>query len=575
MKKYILGAVFTLAFAALPAPTLAAGLTSAQIQAILALLSSFGADSSVISNVSISLNGGTPTAGSVAQWCHTFGSSLTIGASGADVTALQTALQKDGEDVTASGYFDEQTASAVSGFQEKYASSVLTPVGLQHGTGYFGASTRTKLNALYGCGSSNQSSVSTTPAPVYTPPVTSTSPAPMLDTSFQILIPDLKGAGTLAAGQTYTLSWTAGAGNQSDSYSVTLVANSAQVYLLGTAYQSQGQFTFTIPTGIPSGSYHIAFGGKAIPGGNSTTFSVVSTSSVAPQIIYLTWPNGGSYSTGNTMHIAWSPSTAAVQDVAFMPVNGLGEPYYVRSAGDPVITTGSYDYVVQPSIPTGSYYVKIGLQGAPTGSFVDQTDLPVTIITSLVVPTISHVSLDMNHGKVTVDGNNLFSLTALTYTANGTTGTLTHIYYSDSSKETVFYMDTYLANAFLGSSASFSVTGPGGTSNTYTYKMPTIDSFSVNGSTGTIANGVMNFYNLTNPTIQWSSSNAASCQASSSIDGSTSTATSDFSGAKPASGSEQLMIGSSSTNPRHLELYCVNTDGVPSQPQYAFIGGKG
>ncbi|MBI1866227.1 MAG: hypothetical protein HYS02_00470, partial [Candidatus Staskawiczbacteria bacterium] len=47
--------------------------------------------------------------------------------------------------------FDERLASAVSEFQEKYASEILAPYGLKRGTGYVGPSTRKKLNTLYGC----------------------------------------------------------------------------------------------------------------------------------------------------------------------------------------------------------------------------------------------------------------------------------------------------------------------------------------------------------------------------------------------------------------------------------------
>ncbi len=77
---------------------------------------------------------------------------MQIGSSGSDVSALQVALQKDGESVNSTGAFDEQTASAVTGFQEKYASSILTPNNLKYGTGFVGGATRSQLNALYGCG---------------------------------------------------------------------------------------------------------------------------------------------------------------------------------------------------------------------------------------------------------------------------------------------------------------------------------------------------------------------------------------------------------------------------------------
>lgn len=86
-------------------------------------------------------------------WCHTFNVNLKIGNTGSEVTALQTALSKEGlynRGVT--GTFDEYTASAVVAFQEKYVSEILTPLGLTHGTGFVGSATRTKLNQIYSCG---------------------------------------------------------------------------------------------------------------------------------------------------------------------------------------------------------------------------------------------------------------------------------------------------------------------------------------------------------------------------------------------------------------------------------------
>ena len=97
----------------------------------------------------------TQMQGTPAQWCHTFNTNLMMGQNGTEITALQTALQKDGESITVTNSFDDQTASAVTGFQEKYTSDILTPNGLQHGTGRVGPSTRTKLNSLYRCGASS------------------------------------------------------------------------------------------------------------------------------------------------------------------------------------------------------------------------------------------------------------------------------------------------------------------------------------------------------------------------------------------------------------------------------------
>jgi hypothetical protein len=117
-------------------------------------------------------------------FCYTWTRNLKIGDRGADVLALLKTLNKEGllNNSTEGLYgsadqatIDEGGASAVVGFQEKYASEILTPNGLSHGTGYVGASTRAKLNKLYGC-SSPYASPSPTPLP-------NSSPHPLPPTS--------------------------------------------------------------------------------------------------------------------------------------------------------------------------------------------------------------------------------------------------------------------------------------------------------------------------------------------------------------------------------------------------------
>ncbi|MDO8470520.1 MAG: hypothetical protein Q7S63_00920 [bacterium] len=71
---------------------------------------------------------------------------------------LQVLLNRDTETrITSSGtgspgyetvYFGALTKNAVAKFQERYRSEVLAPYGLSRGTGFIGASTRAKLNAI-------------------------------------------------------------------------------------------------------------------------------------------------------------------------------------------------------------------------------------------------------------------------------------------------------------------------------------------------------------------------------------------------------------------------------------------
>jgi peptidoglycan hydrolase-like protein with peptidoglycan-binding domain len=95
---------------------------------------------------------------------------LMLGMTDPEVSILQQGLAKDAAVYAAgkvTGYFGPLTKAAVIAFQQKYASEVLTPVGLTKGTGYVGAMTRAKFNALYA-------------APVATPtPLPGATPTPV------------------------------------------------------------------------------------------------------------------------------------------------------------------------------------------------------------------------------------------------------------------------------------------------------------------------------------------------------------------------------------------------------------
>ena len=150
------------------APAQAAGLSETQIQSIVSLLASFGADSATIANVSAALRGqATPGTGSGnAGTCPALSRSLQQGSDGADVKALQVFLNGSASTqiaVTGAGspglettYFGGLTKAAVIKFQSANGVSAI---------GIVGPATRAAIAAVCGTGT-------TTPPPPGTIPTT-------------------------------------------------------------------------------------------------------------------------------------------------------------------------------------------------------------------------------------------------------------------------------------------------------------------------------------------------------------------------------------------------------------------
>lgn len=88
----------------------------------------------------------------------TFNRNLRANSIGSDVHALQRFLNKHGFPLAPKGvgslgnetdFFGPMTYNALILFQEAHAAAILTPLGLTHGTGIFGKSTRTFINDSY------------------------------------------------------------------------------------------------------------------------------------------------------------------------------------------------------------------------------------------------------------------------------------------------------------------------------------------------------------------------------------------------------------------------------------------
>ena len=114
----------------------AAALTTDQVNSIISLLQSFGADAATIANVQTSLTGGTPTTPTTPSTSCVITMDLTVGSSGAQVTCLQQGLIAMGYSIPAgaTGYFGSQTQAAVSAWQ--------AAKGVSPAAGYFGPISR-------------------------------------------------------------------------------------------------------------------------------------------------------------------------------------------------------------------------------------------------------------------------------------------------------------------------------------------------------------------------------------------------------------------------------------------------
>lgn len=268
----------------------------AQISSLLATISALQAQLGTVSS-------GGPTGSTGVN--YVFSRNLKQGDTGTDVMNLQKVLNMSAAtQVSTSGagspgnetsYFGPATKSAVVKFQNMYASEILAPVGLSTGTGFVGASTRAKLNAM---------STPTTGGPTTGGPTTG---GPTVPTGTGLTVtagvqPAASLAPQNAARVPFTkVTFTAGldgdvrvngivierggpSTNSDFSGVVLLDSNGTQVGVAKTL-NSNNQVTLTEPLTIPAGqsrTYTIAGNmGAAVGAGNIATLSVVGVNTSA------------------------------------------------------------------------------------------------------------------------------------------------------------------------------------------------------------------------------------------------------------------------------------------------------
>lgn len=147
MKRFIsyigVASVLAVGFSIMPAPAQAASLTDAQIQSILNLVESFGADNSIVKNVEASLRGTAASSDDDSDDDSSNASStdkqklkafLKFGSSGDDVKLLQKILASDPAlypEGLVTGFFGSLTELAVKRLQAKLKIEQVGAVGPQ------------------------------------------------------------------------------------------------------------------------------------------------------------------------------------------------------------------------------------------------------------------------------------------------------------------------------------------------------------------------------------------------------------------------------------------------------------
>lgn len=207
------------------------------------------------------LQGQLQSQSATSTWCHTFNTNLAMGDDNSETSYLRYALSRENlinmlSNIDENNYFDSEVNSAVIKFQEKYASEVLYPSGLKKGTGFVGSATRSKLNKLYGCKSTNNT------ANTQTSNNSTTSNAPLAITS-------VSGPTSLNMGQQET--WTVNTNNSGQlSYAVSWGDESFldSYFNTGQTFVSSPVFTHTFSN---SGSYAVKFTAKDSKGNTTST----------------------------------------------------------------------------------------------------------------------------------------------------------------------------------------------------------------------------------------------------------------------------------------------------------------
>lgn len=360
-------------------------------------------------------------------WCHNFNTSITVGSIGLEVEALHLVLEKEGltisQDEKLNREYDESTASAVTGLQEKYRNDILNPLGLRYGTGFVGKGTRAKLNQLYGC-----KGVTSTPVkpetlqPETTQPVTptqetviSTTVTPAGSDTHRFEILDSGGCPPCLVG---TICKPCPPKSEYTIYNAKISVYNAKGVLIDTKDTSSGMAVFeNLPyssyTTIPWGNYTAVISAEGYVtdklqftvcttcATDSMVFLKKSSTTTSSSIVVLS-PNGGeTYKIGGIFTVKWTPGSPGISQIYLERSDGYSNGIMALI---PPNTSGSWSLTIPDNFPAGEYYVKLYYSDGKK-DFADSSDRPFTIISSTSPTQPSITILSPNGGENWASGS--------------------------------------------------------------------------------------------------------------------------------------------------------------------------
>lgn len=339
------------------------------------------------------------------NWCHDFNTKLRIGDSGSEVSALKTALQKEGLLPEITNEFDEETASAVVAFQEKYKSEILTPLRLLHGTGYFGKATITKINSLYGCKTATSVPATIIPTPTATTTPTTSSTVP----SITVTSPN---GSVFIDGVPTQISW----------ISTNVPAGSmVKIQIMGEANGDPESWGYSLGNynNLTSGSiswtprvlrqsgekYHIKatlfasgttkLNGTVLAISKSQTFTINLPQGVTRSLLVTSPSTDDTLQAGQTYTIKWQTSGIAPTDEIQLRYKSVGLGSELSGLGIATVTnSGSYQWTVPASLTSGQYRVEAVYinEYKIYGAIGDSGYFNVTVVAPTATPTLNILS---------------------------------------------------------------------------------------------------------------------------------------------------------------------------------------